>query len=754
MIHTYKIHFLIFAFIAFFSLTFTSSVQGKHIIGGDMYYICNGNGSYTVTMKVYRDCSSDGAQYDSPGHFAVYNEANPSTPIQQLTANPTGILTIPPDNEPCFEISNPPCVQEASYSLTITLPSINNSYIISYQRCCRNNTINNISQPGNVGATYTVEISPEAQQVCNNSPVFNDFPPIVICAGQPIDFDHGATDSDADSLVYSFCSPLIGGGLDGSQGNPGNPNGPTGVQPIPPVGPPYNSVIFLAPTYASSLPMGGSPSVTIDSETGIISGVPNTLGQFVVGVCVREYRNGVFLGEIRRDFQFNVINCTPLVVADIESDTILNGQEFIINACGDFSVDFENNSFQESNIFEYEWFFDFNDGTSFNSDQREVTVDFPGLGTYEGYMALNPGTPCADTAIIFVNAFPDINADFESDYDICVAGPTSFTDLSSTGATGGLTSWTWNFGDGNSSSQQNPDHIYMVPGNLPVTLDIEDSNGCKESITKEIEYFPAPAILIVDPSEANGCAPQEVFLNNLSFPIDSTYTIEWDLGDGNSSSEISPLHIYETPGTYTLTLDVTSPLGCSVSEIFPDLVTIRPAPIAGFSYTPEVFTSFDMTATFTDESVDASAWLWNFGDPDGPPYLTPNPVYTFPDTGRYEVMQIVRHISGCLDTATAIIDVTPQVTYFLPNAFTPNNDGVNEEFKGVGFVEGMRNFSMTIWNRWGELVFETTDPSQGWNGRKNNQGDVLQDGVYVVITRYTEPRGKEVELKGFATLVK
>ncbi len=728
-------------------------ISAKHIVGGDMIYECIGNNTYIITTKMYRDCNSvNSADYDNPGWFGVY-EGN--TYLTTYNVPFTNRTTIPIDSDPCFEISDPPCVEEATYTFQVTLPQSNLPYTISYQRCCRNETITNIVTPGDVGATFLIEISPESQQSCNNSPEFNEFPPIVICAGVDINFDHSAFDPEGDSLVYSFCPPLIGGGVDGGPDNPtGNPNGPTGVQPQPQPGtaPPYSSVSYLAPTYTAFLPMAGDPPVTIDPETGLISGIPTTQGQFVVGVCVREFRDGVEIGEIRRDFQFNVISCTPLVIADIEADIITGPQQYEINACGDFTVDFNNQSIQESNIFQYDWFFDLQNGTDFVSNDRDVSITFPGLGTYDGVMSLNPGTPCADTAFITVNVFPDIDADFEFEYDTCVAGPVTFTDLSTTGS-GQMDTWAWQFGDGNTSDQPSPEHTYQIPGDLPVTLTVTDINGCTESVTQNVGYFPAPAFLIVEPSIFEGCAPQEVFYNNLSVPIDSTYNIEWDFGDGNTSGDISPTHVYTEPGSYTINLEVTSPIGCSVGANFPNFVTVRPSPTAGFTFTPEQLTNFNMTAVFTDESMDAEAWLWDFGD-GSPPVLTPSPTHTYQDTGFYEIIQVVRHPSGCLDTARALIEVEPLVTYHLPNAFTPNSDGKNEEFKGTGYFEGMTNFEMTIWNRWGELIFQTNDPEEAWNGRKNNQGDMLQNGVYVVLVGYTDPRGNPVRIKGFATLVR
>jgi gliding motility-associated-like protein len=129
-------------------------------------------------------------------------------------------------------------------------------------------------------------------------------------------------------------------------------------------------------------------------------------------------------------------------------------------------------------------------------------------------------------------------------------------------------------------------------------------------------------------------------------------------------------------------------------------------------------------------------------------------VHTYRDTGLYAVVQIVTHPSGCKDTLIQYIDIKPEVRYFLPNAFTPNGDSVNDGFKGEGIMDGATNFRMSIWNRWGELVFETTNPDQSWNGRKGNNGPEAPAGVYLVLVSYDEPRGSRIEIKGYATLIK
>ena len=720
-----------------------------------MTYECLGNNQYRITMYVYRDCFGGGAQFDSSNGqtqatISIFQTGIPGEFLNITNLDPV-ITSIPPNiSNPCLDVPTDICVEEGRYQFVVTLPANDQGYTLTYQRCCRNNTILNINLPGDTGATYSVDITPEAMAICNSSPVFEEFPPIVICANQDINFDHSAIDQDgnADSLVYSFCAPLQGGGNDTS---PQGANLPTGVAPNPDLPPPYQSVNFLFPTYSAAEPMAGDPIVSIDPQTGLISGSPTIVGQYVVGVCVEEWKDGEIISIIQRDFQFNVRNCEPLVVADILEDELLGEKEFLVNSCGNNEITFINQSFQAQNINEYLWQFEI-DGTTFETSEVDATVTFPGEGLYEGVLMANPGTECGDTAQIFVNVYPGLEADFTFEYDTCVAEPVAFTNESVTEGSNTIVSYDWDFDDGSGSTAVDPDHLYGTPGQFGVSLFITDNNGCEDEVTNPVGYQPAPAILIVDPSESNGCAPQIVTLNNLSVPIDSTYTTNWTLGDGTTSTEISPTNTYTEVGVYTLTLEVISPIGCRVADTFPDLITVRPAPIPGFEVTPDLLTSFNKDISIIDESIDAVAWFYEFSD--GFFSYQREPMHTLPDTGMYSIKQTVTHPSGCQDSITKVVDVIPEVTYHLPNAFTPNGDGSNEEYIGAGFLVGMRDFRMTIWNRWGELIFETTDPNQGWNGRKNGVGDVVQNGVYLVRAEYTTPRGERRRLKTFATVLR
>lgn len=735
-------------------------IFARHIIGGVMTYTCLGENRYEFVLKMYRDCyCTDCAEFDPQAFVAVYRctggNCNQFTQRDYVTRIDVRLGEIRKVAEPTYPCLIPPdiCVQEAQYKFTLTLPVSDQSYHISYQRCCRNVTINNLVNPGAVGATFSVEITPEAQRLCNSSPVFDDFPPTVICAGAPLVYDHSATDRDGDQLVYEFCNPLAGGG--NITNDPLLYQTCVGAYPTPACPPPYNVVNFLVPQYSSIAPLGyskdtGQPILKIDPNTGIITGTPETLGQFVVGICVSEYRNGVLLSKVVRDFQFNVARCDAQVIAQVKADEELDGKQFLINACGDTAVYLENESYQRQFIKDFEWRFNIK-GTIQSSRDWSPTINFPGTGQYEGQLFLNPGTECGDTAKIFVNLFPAINADFSYKYDTCVAEAVTFTDKSVSGS-GKITAWAWDFGDKQSSNLQNPSHNYKAPGNLPAKLIVTDINKCKDTLTQIIKYFPVPALIVIAPSEFVGCAPSDIFFNNLSTPIDNSYDIRWDFGDGGSSDDISPVHTYENPGSYTVKVDITSPIGCQTDTTFNRLIVIQPSPQAGFTFLPAAPSNLDPMVRFTDQSQGANSWFWSFGN--GSTSIQRNPTYTFRDTGMYIISQIVTHPSGCRDTLTQTLDLRPEVRYYLPNAFTPNGDGLNETYKGVGLLVGATDFKMTIWNRWGELIFETSDPEEGWNGKKFNNGVDSPNGVYVVVVNFKGPRGESFEYKTFATIVR
>jgi hypothetical protein len=243
-----------------------------------------------VTLTVIRDCYNSLTHFDEFASIGVYNRNNAY--LFQVLVPPSDSSILPNTaSTPCLVAPNNICYMIAHYRTTINLPPLAGGYQLAYQRCCRNHTIANVANVAQVGATYYATVPDRAIVAENSNPVFTMLPSTFICRNEPFVFQNSATDADGDSLVYQMCMPLNGG----TQAAP---------NPQPPELPPYDSIIWQPPYTLSNL-MGGVP-MAIQSSTGTLTATPSFLGQFVYGVSVKEYRNGVYLGETRRDFQVNV----------------------------------------------------------------------------------------------------------------------------------------------------------------------------------------------------------------------------------------------------------------------------------------------------------------------------------------------------------------------------------------------------------------------------------------------------------------
>jgi len=292
-------------------------LTGAHIVGGDVTYQCIETNELTrrtkfkITFTLFRDAIGNGAPFDNSARFGIYeyNQTNNTWQYRQMIiSNPINIQKVPYEDE-CVVVPPNIVVEKANYIFDVELSWSAKVYQIAYQRCCRNNTISNIIDPGETGAAFYVEIFGNAMEECNNSPVFKKFPPILICNQKLLNFDNSASDGEGNRLEYEFCAPLQAGGTVGGGQTPGSPFSCFGVTPSPEsCFPPFDEVVY-SPNYSAFNPMGGSPQISIDSVTGIISGIPNLQGQYVVGVCVNEFKNDIQIGRIRREFQFNVVNC-------------------------------------------------------------------------------------------------------------------------------------------------------------------------------------------------------------------------------------------------------------------------------------------------------------------------------------------------------------------------------------------------------------------------------------------------------------
>ncbi len=657
-----KLYLLIFGLLGYWT-----QVSATHIVGGEMSYECLGidpvtnEGTYRITLNVYRDCFGGQAPYDDPAYITVYNGTSnnlydvypvfftgPSNNIPLQTGNP---CLIPPNNV---------CVESYQYATTVSLPFNANGYTIAYSRCCRNGTISNLQAPGQSGATFEIFLTAAGQQLCNSSPSFNAFPPPLVCRNEPLAFDHSGTDINGDQLNYYFCSPELGA----SQGNPY----PT--QATAPGN--QQNVNFLAP-YSATNPMGGTPQVSIDPVTGLISGTPNQFGQFVVGVCMEEVRNGVVLSITRRDFQFNVVNCIIAVTPTPRPDTSVTvnqgGQNVIEGRSCDNSVNFTYTlpSGTPANLIQgRRWTFWDANGFFFTATTATTTVQFPAPGLYNGRIVINPGfVGCTDSTSFLVRIFPPRVANYGITIDSCNnAAPIIFSDSSQAFGTGNFVAqYNWNIG-GQTYTVANPQFLPPNAGTYNYRLTITDANGCTATRTSSSDWYPAANVAFT-PDDPDGCEPHSVTFTNSSFPYVPSYTTSWSFGQGAVSSVYQPpIQNYPNPGLYDVSLTEISPWGCTSTLTQTELIEVYELPNANFNVSfdtcdlgPVTFVSTSTTNTAGDA---LSNWDWDFDD--GGLSILPNPVHQFDSTqaGNYDVSLTVTDINGCSDTETRTVSWFPE----------------------------------------------------------------------------------------------
>ncbi len=469
---------LILRYLLILSFMYLLIPEGKssHIVGGEMTYKCLGGQSYEITLTLRRDCfnGSPEAAFDDPAHIGIFDgEGNQVRNLGQF-----GIILLPFRKDDtlneilkteCEVIGGDVCVHTTTYRAKIELPFRAGGYILAYQRCCRNKTITNIIEPELAGATYSMVISEDALRYCNKGPKFGPFPPIYICgdSNRSIIFDASLFDEEGDSLVYTLCVPYAGADTANSK-------------PTRPSKPPFPLIMYKPPFSLNDL-LGGNSNLQIDRHTGIITGQPNAIGQYLVGICIEEYRNGKILSRLRRDFQYNVRFCTTNPVSNFDADnTVL--------CVGDSVVNFTNKSVRSR---DYTWLFDYPRNT-FISKDTNPTFKFPKPGKYTVALIAERAKDCIDTSYQEILLYGDglLKSDFDVLYGSCDDSiEISFIDKSVDSLLK-VTHWNWFSQLKNkiqTSTKQNPKYTFSDTGRLFVSLIITSEGGCTDSIEKEFK---------------------------------------------------------------------------------------------------------------------------------------------------------------------------------------------------------------------------------------------------------------------------
>lgn len=558
----------------------------SHIVGAELFYDYLGNNNFRITLKLYRNCDAACTQcapYGDPEYVQIFDSVGnyiDSIAMPEPALNDTIPSAI---TNPCLTPIDV-CIEQKFYVGTYNFPPRPGGYTLVYQRCCRNSAIQSI--PTGTGATYVAHISNDRFAV-NSSPRFTQRPPLFICADSYLQFDNSATDPDGDSLVYSLVNALDGASSscpNPSPGGAGVPGCPTwaSTPTTPAASPYYTSVPYFSP-YSAANPTN-NPSNTgnfqVDPATGLLTGIPNQTGIFVVAVAVSEYRNGVYIGQTIRDYQFNIVQCNiptvNLIYLPGTFNPTTNFGTYQLD-CTTRTVDFNQVSFYNpppTNVpLTYSWNFGIPGSTSDTSSQEYPIFTYPDTGTYFVTVVVSKtqsGQGCYDTAHAVVIVYPRLRADFTYTSG-CQDSAAVFTDASIS-TSSPLNSWSWNFGDGLSSNQQNPSHHYANPGTYAVSLTVGNVKGCSDTKTDTIVIKPLPA--------PNFTATAACIFDTTSFTYTGTGTVTnyyWNFGNGSSSTLQNPTQVFNTTGNQNVSLITVTPDGCRDTITKP--VQVNPLPV-------------------------------------------------------------------------------------------------------------------------------------------------------------------------------
>lgn len=280
-----------------------------------------------------------------------------------------------------------------------------------------------------------------------------------------------------------------------------------------------------------------------------------------------------------------------------------------------------------------------------------------------------------------------------------------------------------------------------------------DVQGCSGTANAIVNVSPIPVPLFTA-NPLQGCIPLNVLFTDLSTGA-SGYT--WYFGDGATSNSSGPQHTYQNEGLFDVRLVVTNPDGCKDSLTLNDLVQAMNNPIAGFNPNPEVVSVDDPTVTFIDQSTGATFWDYYFSYNEGPlTYFASvqSPTAVLPGEGQYSVLQVVTNAMGCIDSTRMFVEVKPVYTFFLPNSFTPNGDGKNDVYKPYGTGWDIDTYSMKVFDRWGEVLFSTTDINVGWDGTTPDGKPIQETGIYTVHLIVTAANGIQYDYIESVTLLR
>jgi gliding motility-associated-like protein len=405
----------------------------------------------------------------------------------------------------------------------------------------------------------------------------------------------------------------------------------------------------------------------------------------------------------------------------------------------------------------YNFYWQGSDGTSYNSHLFQVS---PVETTTYNVTVTDSHSCTAVKQNITVNVYPELEISaIVTSYDTVCEGEPAIIIVDVIGGNGGP----YQLQLDNGQIVASPFSIYPEETSY---IHITASDNCgtpSVSDSIKITVMPTPPNVFTS-DRIESCAPGLISFSELS-PNQGQFYL-WNFGDNGFANIKNPTHIYRNEGTFDVSLTVKSDYGCENTRIIQEMITIHPKPIASFYMEPENTTILKPEVQFTNLSVDAFQQFWFFGD--GYSSLYVNPRHTYAEMGEYEIKLIVESEHGCMDTTYRTLFIEGVHTFYAPETFTPNGDGVNDCFRVCGTGIDPNHFKMVIYDRWGNRVFYSEEynidakcdacSNGAWDGTNNgdrNKGDAyLPTGNYTWHCEYKDWNGITYEKNGLVRIVR
>ena len=711
------------ALVTVYLMGFVASARATHLVGGEMTYEYQGMNSagenmFEVHCYIYRDCSSantNGTGFDGSAVIGIYQG---STLVETASGNldlnlVTDIIPQNPNN--CAFLPEDLCIERAEYIINISLEPSQIPYTLVHQRCCRSPSITNLEVPQDQGFSLTTTIPGNVNlSNPNSTPTFNELPQAFVCNNYGFQLDNSATDSDGDSLSYTLCPIFLGG---------------TFMDPIPnpPTGPPFTSVGWAAGFNAPN-PLGGLAGLSINPITGMLTGTPNIVGKFALGICVIEWRNGQQIGSILRDFTLDVVTC------NIQSP----GYE-VPEPCTGMTISFD----QLTNPSEsYSWDFGVPGTTDDVSNIAEPSFTYDEPGIYNVSLYFETGT-CSDSLWFEITAHDPWDTDFEIVDLYCDNGGWTGEVELDTSAWTSFMNWNWDFGANSQPptlSNGHPSTVWFPQDEeIEVTLN-SAAFGCVNNASVPLELPALPLASFAVDSEP--CEGLEVAFENLS-PGSGPFSWDFGGGAGLPNDETNPSFTYPAYGTYQVTLTAGAGSECADTQTME--VTVLPAIPFDSTWVIQPLALCDDTGFMLLQYLGSGAdeIEWNF------PGVINSDEFTveadFPAEGTYPGSITLYNAYCDVEATWQVNAVVPPplqgVEYVIPNVISPNNDAKNDGFTAalIG-LDGepfdnldpgqFINYDLQVFNRWGNLLFNTKQAGRAWRPDEN-----VSEGTYYVIFR-------------------